>query len=629
MFKMDARKLRKIHSDKHKTIMRHEDGHEITIAHAPLTKKVRAQLEAIPVDKEALKLFQGGQIPGGAGSPYMDKEKAKAIAEDVNKPRSIQDYIKNFKEGVDIGSRKAPESKQPKEAQQPKKYADGGGPVEEPSAENSSQMPSELSQIMQAAAQQPAAAPLQIEPVSPQEVAMGSMPLQVEPVSNPNLAMGLPPQAAQTAPIEVVQPPAAAPQAQVISPDQPTQQAEMPSMGGAYAQQMNAIDDEAKAKAALGNAQARALDAQRVIEQQRMQKFEANFAALETERKHLMQDIKNNLVNPANYWKDHSKIMTGLGILIAGFNPTSSPNAAIEMVNHAMDRDLQAQAQNLNQRHNLLAANLHQFGNMKDAMQMTRMMQSDMLAHQLESLAAKSQDPLAKARAEQLKGQLQMQTLPIMQDMAFKRTLMQIGTEGAGGDQAAAHQQQDPEKLMAALRVMKPEMAKEMESRYVPHVGFASVPLPEKVRDKMVTHQQLDETARHLRDWVKKNGGTVDPKIVNEGKALAQNLQAKVREAMLNTVYREGEQPLLDKMVSGDPTAFLSNVRVMPALDALIKNNVRDFSSLRKGYGLPAVSPTENFTPAQKNDMMWAQSRLKANPNDPMAMLVLKKLGVE
>ncbi len=59
-FKLDTSKFKKIKADKHSTTMRHEDGHELTIAHKALSPKMRGQLIAMPA-AEPQKLAMGGE----------------------------------------------------------------------------------------------------------------------------------------------------------------------------------------------------------------------------------------------------------------------------------------------------------------------------------------------------------------------------------------------------------------------------------------------------------------------------------------------------------------------------------------------------------------------------------------
>lgn len=415
--------------------------------------------------------------------------------------------------------------------------------------------------------------------------------------------------------------------AQVGQASQQAAEDQMPSLAGGYQQQLQGIGEEAQAKAHLGEAQAKLFEDQLVQQKETQDRFKNEYQALQDERQGFLKDIQNNHVDPQNYWKDHSKLLTGLGIILAGFNPTNRPNAAIEFLNHQMDQNLQAQAQNLTSKNNLLAANMHQFGNMKDAIAMTRIMQHDMLSAKLDQEAAKATDPMAKARALQLKGQLQMQTTPQFMEMALRRSMMQAATPANGGQPA-------PEQMISYLRVLKPDMAKEMESRLVPGLNggrseLASIPVPEAAREKLVAKQQLANMAKDLYNWSEQHSGEVDPRIVSQGKTKAAELQSLYRNSINGGVFKKGEQEFIDNIVESDPTKFFNKLRGLPALKEVIRSNDHQLNTLRQSYGLSPINPTDSLSPAQKNDYALAQHRLKANPNDEIAKKVLKHLGVE
>lgn len=356
-----------------------------------------------------------------------------------------------------------------------------------------------------------------------------------------------------------------------------------------YHNQLTGINAQAAAQGELGKQQAAMLQKQQDAQMIAKKHFDDSFSKLDNERQALVKDVQDGHVDPNKYWTgdsngngSHSKIMSGIGMILAGFNPTSSPNAAINFLKYQMDQNIQAQAKNLDAKQNLLASNLRQFGNLKDATEMTRIMQSDMVSNQLQQAAATAQSPLAKAAALQAAGQLQMQTAPMFQQFAMRRAMMNLGnsTEGQQNPQAI-------EQMIGYMRMTNPELAKDMQSRYVPGVGLSSIPVPQEVRSEIVGKQNFNQMAQHYVDFVKQNAGSLNPKVINQGTTMAAELQGAYRNAVKGGVYKEGEQQFIEKLIPSDPTQFAGSIRTLPKLQSLIQSNDSQLNQIKKGYGLP------------------------------------------
>lgn len=724
--KLDLKKFKKVKSDKKSTTMRHEDGHELRIAHQSLSPKMREQMAALP-------MAEGGEVAGNPQSPPPVFAEDDAI-QSYNPVDTIIDVAKSFANNIhksmtaDTANYQAAKVAQDNGDPEPMKQWMLGhanqialGTIGSPVASAESavakvpfhkQMAAEKAAATEAMAAKPTpmsfheraalekmdqgiASQAKAKPTAAEvnnmdqgvisgeqhleNVARGKEKIkmadggdvpashemtdeeainaasQQDPTQEP-LGTAPPAQISQdlqnlkdmaaadtlsqaaNQPV-VAQPQMAAmpqqqvaqPQQQVAQPQQMTQPAQpqqtLPTLADAYQNQIAGINQQAAAESQANKLKTQELV--KAVDQQKLLQthFEEQTKALESERQSLLQDIKDGHVDPDKYWDNHSKLMTGLGIILAGFSTSTAPNAALQFLNANMDRSIKAQAANLSSKQSLLSANLQQFGNMRDAMQMTRVMLSDDLQRRLDLAAAKTNDPMIKARALQMKGALQAQEAPQFMNLAMTKAkigmMSQLSDIENGGGQS-------PERIISYLRLTDPEMAKEMTTRLVPGVNgapseLASVPINEKTREKILVHQQLGDAARDLVDWVEKNGNNLNPKTVAEGKAKAMGLQSKVREAMLNTVYREGEQPLLDKIVNSDPTALYGSIRVLPGLKEVIKMNNKDYNIVRQSVGLKPTTGLESLSPQQKSFVEWAQK----NPNDPRSPQILKKLGVQ
>ena len=328
-------------------------------------------------------------------------------------------------------------------------------------------------------------------------------------------------------------------------------------------------------------------------EQEATTHFQHSYQELENERQAHMADIQNNLINPDKYWTGnpetgeggHSKIMAGIGMILAGFSPTNSPNAAVNFLKYQMDKNIEGQRQNLGAKNNLLTANLHQFKNLQDATDMTRIMQNDATKHMLNAAAAKAQGPLAKAAALNVNGQLDKESAQLQFQMGIRKTMMRL-SQGAGGDPANTA---PAEQMVNMLYQYDPEKAKQFAGRIVPGVGISSSQvIDQDVRKELIGKKNFGQMAQHYVDWVKQNGGTVNLSKMTEGAAMAAELQGAYRNATHGGVFKEGEQNFINTLIPSDPSQFAGAIRTLPKVEELIRSNNAQFETLKQGNGIPS-----------------------------------------
>lgn len=199
--------------------------------------------------------------------------------------------------------------------------------------------------------------------------------------------------------------------------------------------QIAGIKGEAKAQGALGTQQSGILDKSQEELKAIQDHYEDQFTDLNLERDKLLKDISDQHIDPQHYIgsKDSvGKIATGIGLILGGMGAglTGGPNQALEFLNKQIDRDIEAQRMKLGVKETLLSANMKQFGNLHDAMAMTRVNQMDIVSNQLQQAAAKSQDPMAKARAQQAIGYFQQKAAPLMSQSAGRQAILKAGENG-------------------------------------------------------------------------------------------------------------------------------------------------------------------------------------------------------
>ncbi len=360
-----------------------------------------------------------------------------------------------------------------------------------------------------------------------------------------------------------------------------------------YQNQLSGINKGAEAQGKLGEEQANLLNENIKSQTDAQAAYQKHYNDLETERQAHMTDIQNNQIDPTQYWNgdkngngSHSKIASAIGMILAGFGGVAGSNSASQFLQYQMDQNINAQKQNLDSKQNLLAANLRQFGNLRDATDMTRLMQSDIIGNELKVAAAKAQSPLAKAAALQAAGQLQMQYAPLQQQMAMRQAMMNLANNG-GSPGSVEH-------MLSYMRMTNPEQAKEMEARYVPGVGLASVPVPAAVRDQLVSHQKLDSIGNDVLKFAQTHTNLVPGTAsYNEGVQKSMILQQAIREGLLGTVFRESEKPLLQKFVDDNPAGAFKTISTEPKIKTILDSNRMQMNILKKSNGLPTQQATQ------------------------------------
>lgn len=387
--------------------------------------------------------------------------------------------------------------------------------------------------------------------------------------------------------------------------------------------QMAGIQNQASAQSELGAANQAAIEKNLAAKTTAEAEYQKHFDSLEKERQAFTQAIQDNEIRPDQYWTggkngegSHSKIASAIGIILAGFNPTSQPNAAIKMLQYQMDKSMEAQIHNLGKQKTLLEANLRQFGNLKDATEMTRLMMNDAATQELQLAAAKSQSPMAKAAAQQAIGQLQMSAAPQAQQFAMQRAMM--GLAQNGNDPASI------DHMLGYMRVINPQMAKSMEERYVPGIGMASVPIPDSARQNIAAHKTVNDTMNQVLQFAKQHHGTLDPKLRSQASTLMNQLQSQIRVAEQQGVYKESEANFMAKTLGDSPASFLANYNTVPKIKQLQQLKAQELHNTLSQYGL---KDPQMKMGGQQQSQEAAAAWAKANPTDPRAKTILQHLG--
>lgn len=426
-FKLDTKKFKKIAYDKHFTTMQHEDGHTLKVAHAPLHPKMREQLAALPLtEAKPKKMADGGKVEPKKES---DNDKiGKGLSQDPTtnpKAKAVMDLFKA--NGGEVGPTLGSMIGYPgSPTTAPKKMADGT--PDEPVQPESQPMMTPMA----APAQAPVVVNVNSGPSG------GSMGPTGGPGPQPSQGVNEQTGAtAPTAPPQAVAPiPQPSPTPQMTPEAPPAPGANDPygvnatseAFGQGIAEKQAGILGESAAQSSEGMGQAAALQQQVAAQQQQVADYQSHYKDLEDERSHFMHDVENQHIDPKHYQSTMgvgNKIATAIGMILGGFGAAAGQeNGGVAMFNKLIQQDIDAQKSNLGKSENLLNANMKQFGNLRDATDMTRVMKMDLISNQLKLEAAKAQSPMAKAKALQASGDLKMAASQQLGQLAMRKTLM-------------------------------------------------------------------------------------------------------------------------------------------------------------------------------------------------------------
>lgn len=578
----DFKHFKKTAEDKHMTTLTHKDGHVVKIAHNALNPEIKESLKKLPMST-------GGEVK--QSNPKLEESKKVPDSKNLNKAagKDLEEHhnqsagsVQHYAEGTPDGGAQ----------QDPPSPAGAPAPVTINIAAPGSQ-PQVPERLANPNAGQTNPGIQQAQPSAPDLYGIG--PEQREQLLQAKLAQNAKAQeAAMPQPMaEANQPPGmTGMQAHVPEQDPYGVNAQQEAMAQGIQEKRMGIGTEAQALAAEGQQQAQALQQQVHTQQALTKNYTDHYTALDNERKAFQSDYQNQHIDPQHYLNSMGtagKISTAIGLILGGMGAgvTHTENPVLKMLNSNIDRDIAAQQAEMGKKDNLLNANMRQFGNMRDATDMTRVMQNDIVSNKLRAAAATAMTPMAQANALKMAGDLDMQSAPLLSQIALRKTM--LNSLGAA--------QNDPAQMgqvIQAMRQVSPEMAKSMEERFVPGVGMAQIPIPTAARDNLIAKQALNQMANDFYKWSEAHSGAIDPKIVNEGKTKAAELQSMYRNAINGGVFKKGEQEFIDQIIDSDPTKFFNNIRVLPKLKEVIRNNDAQLNVLKKGYGLPITHIQES-----------------------------------
>lgn len=143
----------------------------------------------------------------------------------------------------------------------------------------------------------------------------------------------------------------------------------------------------------------------------------------------LFQATLNNKIDPNRVWSSAGvgqKMAAGIGIILSGIGQglAGGPNMALQVIDRTIDRDIDAQKNNLENQRNLLTHYLQQGRDMISAQQLVKADLKDMYAAQVQHVSAEFGGQDAAARAQLAGGQLRTEAASKRQEIIYKDLAM-------------------------------------------------------------------------------------------------------------------------------------------------------------------------------------------------------------
>lgn len=150
-------------------------------------------------------------------------------------------------------------------------------------------------------------------------------------------------------------------------------------------------------------------------------------------------DFKNYVeghdINPTAYTdnaKTNHKTSTVIGLMLGGMAGQGHGNVAMDYINKQIDRDIDAQKTNINNRHTVLGAYQDLYKNSNVAANLARVSTNDIYAHKVAKVAASLGTRQAQATADAFKASKMIENHQLLLDSAGRLGTAQIGAQQAG-----------------------------------------------------------------------------------------------------------------------------------------------------------------------------------------------------
>jgi hypothetical protein len=194
--------------------------------------------------------------------------------------------------------------------------------------------------------------------------------------------------------------------------------------------------------------------------------YESKRAAWQARGDELKAKVMDSEIDPKAFWarKDTgAKLTSAFALILGGIGGalTKTPNAALQVIDRAIERDLEAQRANLDKQNNLIKMHMQEGNSLEASYQLAKADLLDAANGQLRIISTKFAGEKAQAVTQEQSGQLTVKSAQLRQAVATQNQEM-----------ALRGLQMDEQRLKMALMVLKAQGA---QSLTAPAVTMANV----------------------------------------------------------------------------------------------------------------------------------------------------------
>ena len=321
---------------------------------------------------------------------------------------------------------------------------------------------------------------------------------------------------------------------------------------------------------------------------------------LDDEAMKVANDVGAGHISPTTYGdlfakrNTLQKIGTLFGLLVAGAGSglTGQPNAVLQMMNKELENDMDAQKKSADNAQNFLR--IHQAKALNEA--------------NIGKLGADTKYIQTQTAGQQADNAMKLITLKYVGDTIGKipdnspqkgpavqihNALKQgVANDINNGNARAAEEAAFVARNNALRMSGNPglsSIATSNEARHVPGVGDASIPVPQNVREEIISHDKLQKSVGDLLQYSENHTNLIPgtPEY-NKGAQKVRIVQQMVRDGLLGTVFRPSEKSLLDAFTGEtNPAGLFKMLSTQPKLKELLNANTRESNATKSAYGLP------------------------------------------
>lgn len=334
---------------------------------------------------------------------------------------------------------------------------------------------------------------------------------------------------------------------------------------GALGKYKSAVMGVAKAQGKTSDDQGKIMDDYVTDMQVRQAADKEQLDSIASENENLFKGVMDSKVDPNRIWSDQgtgNKLGAAIALIVggigAGMGHTS--NQALEIMQKAIDRDVDAQKIDIGKKQNLLTYNLQKYRDMQMAQSATKLQLSTIANAQLQQAALKNNSPQAIAQAKLLQSQADMQYgLPLYQAVQQRQMLAHSynGVPAQSGmDQYLL--QMDPkwsehrvEVHGNAFRASTPKAAEELNK---------TIPVYNDITEKLNRLKELNNMGTRL-----------SPELAQEAQGLTHQLGMQINEFNGYKRFTDVDDKIIAKQYD-DPLAFKTIFTNNSATNALLKS---------------------------------------------------------